>query len=136
MSIPIGDPRRDPETRNHYVYRYFDAAGALLYVGCTMRPALRWHEHKAQRPAMCRRVARVRMLGPLNFDTARAIEKRAIETEEPIYGLTPAKYAVRQSKSAYTRRRMSELMKAGTYWADASHIAVAEAEALYGREVA
>lgn len=136
MAIPVGDSRRDPEVRNHYMYRYFDADGRLLYVGCSMRPRVRWEEHKSWRPQMTSQVARVRLVGPLNYDTARAIEKAAIETESPVFGMTPEKYAVRRCKSKYTNQRYLELVADGLSWPTALRHACHEAEEIYGAEVA
>jgi predicted GIY-YIG superfamily endonuclease len=136
MSIPMGDPRRDPSNRNHYVYRYFNADDRLLYVGCTMRPELRWKEHKAFRRGMALMVAKVRMQGPYNFDTAREIERVALATEEPLYGMTPEKRAQRAKKSGFVDRTVDGLTSAGVPFEDAVKAAVAEAEYVFGVEVA
>lgn len=136
MSIPMGDPRRDPNIRNHYVYRYFAADGRLLYVGCSLRPGIRWHEHKSWRPEMTNQVARWTQQGPYNFDTARAVEKHAIATEEPFYNLTPARYETRRRKSKFTNRLVRELIDAGHDWVEATHMACAAAEREFGSEFA
>jgi hypothetical protein len=136
MSIPMGDPRRDPASRNHYVYRYFAADGRLLYVGCSLRPAIRWLEHKSWRPEMTSQVARWTQQGPYNFDAARAIEKQAIATEEPLYNLTPARFAARRRKSKFTNQRVRELIDSGRDWVEATHMACAEAEEVFGTEFA
>ena len=103
----IDDPRRSPALRNHYVYRYFDAQGVLLYVGCSLRPQTRWSEHKASRPAMCARVARVRMQGPYNYDTARALERKALLTEQPVYAVTPQDQSAKQRREGWIKRQMA-----------------------------
>lgn len=132
----LDDPRRDPGVRNHYVYRYFNAEGRLLYVGCTMRPELRWKEHRAFRPGMALMVAKVRMQGPYNFDTAREIERVAIATEGPLYGMTPEKRAQRAKKSRFIDRKVDALTGAGISFHDAVDAAVADAEYVFGAEVA
>lgn len=86
--IPAGD-YRSPEHREHFVYRAFDEAGQLLYVGCTMRPKKRWAEHNHD--GVWAHLARsFRMAGPYNYKTARAIERNALATENPRFGCTPS----------------------------------------------
>lgn len=77
----------DPAARKHFVYRCFDATGRLLYVGCTMSPTRREREHRAE--SRSKRwlplVAKTRMIGPLPYAVARAIELEAIRTEAPAF---------------------------------------------------
>ena len=100
------DPRRDPQVRNHYVYRYYDLHGVLLYVGCTMRPEKRWREHQQDRREMSKRVRTVRMQGPYNYDTAREIERVALRTERPVYAVTPQDQAAKQRRRGWIKRHM------------------------------
>lgn len=74
----------DPERREHFVYRAFDAAGDLLYVGCTMRPNLRAQEHRGQ-SKWFHLAASFKMSGPYNYETGRRIEREAIQTESPLF---------------------------------------------------
>jgi len=74
---------RDPMLRNHFVYRYFDENGALLYIGCSIQPEVRYREHRQMRSEMVDRIARIKMQGPYNYQTARQIERDAIRSEDP-----------------------------------------------------
>lgn len=89
-------PMRDPQVRNHFVYRLFDDAGALMYVGCSMRPMKRIKEHQSMRPEMVARIAKVKVQGPFNYQTAREIERAAIQTEEPLVNGPAARSQARQ----------------------------------------
>lgn len=78
---PAGD-YRNPQRREHFVYRAFDLHGRLLYVGCTMRLAERWAEHRAW-SRWASRARRFRISGPYNYDTARRLEREAVRSEHP-----------------------------------------------------
>lgn len=106
----VGDPRRDPSVRNHYVYRYFDADGVLLYVGCSLRPLRRWKEHQSDHREMAARVAYCRMQGPYSYDTARDLEADALATENPVYANTPHGQAEKQRRYGWIKRQMRQLV--------------------------
>lgn len=75
---------RDPTRREHFVYRVYDDADRLLYIGCTNRPALRWSEHRAwSRDGWPQKARRFRVSGPYNYDTARSRERDEIEELDP-----------------------------------------------------
>lgn len=114
--------------RNHFVYRYFDAAGDLLYVGCSHRPAIRWAEHKTTRPGMCAAVTKVKISGPYCYTKAREIERAAIRTERPLCGWTPDKQREKVLRSKWIDERISTLRFGGVPYFDAVKVAVAEAE--------
>lgn len=99
---------RDPLVRNHFVYRLFDQAGALLYVGCSIRPVDRIKEHRMMSPEMVAATARVKVQGPYNYQTARQIERAAILSEDPrCNGDSPA--GVRRRKDPARHSRWREL---------------------------
>jgi hypothetical protein len=66
----------------HAVYRYFDSAGRLLYVGMTKRPGTRRTEHKMRSPWFGQMVRESIEWFP-DIQTAGVEEQRAIETERP-----------------------------------------------------
>ncbi|QAU07146.1 G-I-Y Y-I-G endonuclease [Gordonia phage Asapag] len=117
--------------RNHFVYRYFDADGDLLYVGCSHRPEIRLREHRSTRPGMCAAIARIKVSGPYCYKTARGIERDAIRTEEPICGWTPAKQRDKVARSQWIDRRTAELVQRGISFRDALVAACDEAEATW-----
>lgn len=86
----------DPDLREHYVYRHYDAAGRLLYVGCSLRPEARFKDHKASRAPWTTLVAKSKLVGPYTYKVARDIEREAIRTEDPLYnGQSPRNLAAR-----------------------------------------
>lgn len=103
-------PYMDPALREHFVYRCYDADGRLLYVGCTRRPDARWRQHKADRHYWTADVARTRMAGPYNYDTAREIERVALRDEYPIHAVTPQRISAKNRRYGWVRRRAAELL--------------------------
>lgn len=74
-----------------FVYRFYDDAGRLLYVGVALSPASRWQQH--ERRDWWPEVARIEAARlPLRTD-ALAEEHRAIHSEHPLHnvhaGTTP-----------------------------------------------
>lgn len=69
-------------TEDCYLYRYFDAAGVLLYVGATRRLKQREQEHRAWSPWWSL-VASKTVQGPYSEDVAHEHESKAITTERP-----------------------------------------------------
>ncbi|UUG69899.1 G-I-Y Y-I-G endonuclease [Gordonia phage Morkie] len=115
--------------RNHFVYRYLNADGDLLYVGCSHRPEIRLREHRSTRPGMCAAIARIKVSGPYCYKKAREIERQAIRTEEPICGWTPAKQRDKDARNRWIDARTADLRESGVAYRDAVTTAVAEAEA-------
>jgi len=68
----------------HYVYRAYNAAGQLLYVGMTGNPARRAKMHRSRSP-WWHEAARFRLVGPLSQARAAQMEEEAIWSEGPIY---------------------------------------------------
>jgi hypothetical protein len=69
----------------HYVYRCFDAAGRLLYVGCSINPDDRLKEHRYFRTWWTDRIARIDLEGFPDQAAGLAAEKNAIQIEHPIH---------------------------------------------------
>jgi hypothetical protein len=72
---------------NPVVYRVYDEAGALLYVGQSARPDTRDRHHRS-RAVWYRRVARREVAGPFTRDAALAHEFYSINRELPEYNVT------------------------------------------------
>ena len=71
-------------TRPAAVYRYFNAEGALLYVGCTVNPTARHREHGSKAPW----AGSIAIWTVDWFETreeARTRETQAIAAEKPIF---------------------------------------------------
>ncbi len=76
------EPRQVP----HALYRFFDAAERLLYVGITMSPGSRWREHSLAKPWWID-VRRVSVEPHLTRESALAAELAAIKGELPLYNI-------------------------------------------------
>lgn len=63
------------------VYRFYDAAGVLLYVGSTWRPHARWRQHQGK--PWFPEVATARIEQFPDVESMRAAEREAICTEHP-----------------------------------------------------
>lgn len=87
-----------PNERRHYVYRAFNAAGELLYVGRTIDPVERARAHRRSSPWVSQ-VERVRMFGPLTYEKSKDVEREALKNEYPLYGITPQKRKVLREAS-------------------------------------
>lgn len=103
----------DPDLREHFVYRAFDAAGRLLYVGCTMNLDRRHQEHKYGSQWYAAMTS-VKLSGPYNYTTARRLEKEAINTEGPLQnGQEPGNMAARRARSKTFARVMNAALEQG-----------------------
>lgn len=87
-------------TTNHYVYRYLDAEGNTLYVGCTTDLARRERQHKAEK-AWFPLVASVMADVFVSRDDALAFEKEKIEQIQPPHNQI---YTERARKPRHMRR--------------------------------
>lgn len=72
----------------HYVYRYFNAEGRLLYVGCSKDPMARYRTHRQDSRLWINEVARGHISVFPDQATALAAEKAAIVAEKPLYNKT------------------------------------------------
>lgn len=84
----FGHKVRNPLLREHFVYRVYDKAGRLIYIGCSRRPEKRLKEHKFDSPRWHSQMASVRLSGPYNYETARQLEYDAINSENSVYNET------------------------------------------------
>lgn len=82
----------NPHCREHFVYRAYDAAGRLLYVGCTRRPIARWKQHRKM-GGWADDAVRFHVAGPYNYDTGRYLERHGIRTENPRHNRDTAEEA-------------------------------------------
>lgn len=95
------------------LYRHYDEAGVLLYVGVSLRPMMRLDEH--MRSANWRgEIARVELEWFPTTDDALAAEREAIGSEAPLRNINrPAAFAARHDRDHkilheiddYARRR-------------------------------
>ena len=81
-------------TQPHYLYRCYDAAGRLLYIGCTSEPRRRLAAHRAGRghgasPWLGVCMARHEIDADVyaGRDAGREAEAEAIRTEQPLFNL-------------------------------------------------
>jgi hypothetical protein len=63
------------------VYRFYDAAGVLLYVGSTWRPHMRWRQHQSK--PWFPEVTDVRVEQFSDLEAMREAERQAIHREQP-----------------------------------------------------
>ncbi len=83
---PRGPYRYKPKTIPHYLYRYYDANGRLLYVGCTNSPGARRESHR-QGTYWFSEAVRVRHTVYPDRPTALEREREAIYAEKPKYNV-------------------------------------------------
>lgn len=75
--------------KNHVLYRIYDAADSLLYVGATINPKERFADHQARE--WWRDVATIRFEHYEDAESLTRAEKAAIEAERPRYNWIHAK---------------------------------------------
>ncbi len=72
--------------RDHALYRFYDHAGELLYIGITRDPAARWSQHSGDKP-WWHRVQRITIQAMPDRASALAAERIAIKAENPRYNV-------------------------------------------------
>ncbi len=100
--------------RPHYVYRAYDDAGSLLYVGCTLDFERRRREHEQKRP-WADRIARWEVVGYPTQEPALLAEEEAIKAESPEFN---AMYNGAGLTGWNDERRAAETCLHGHPWAD------------------
>lgn len=70
---------------SHYVYRYFNCDGRLLYIGCSKDPWTRYRSHRQDSRLWIDEVARGKISVFPSQAEALSAEKAAIIAEKPIY---------------------------------------------------
>lgn len=74
------------EHQQYYLYRFFNAAGRLLYVGISNNPDRRWDEHADDKP-WWGEVADQTSERAGDMHDALALEEDAIHRERPLYNV-------------------------------------------------
>lgn len=95
-----------------YVYRYFDSAGKLLYIGTTGDPYTRWTQHRRRSP-WAADVASVSLEWFAYEDLAYLRERALIRAEAPLYNIksTPAYDAAQGHRLRRSTDRSSDSVK-------------------------
>src|ERR1035437_3236506 len=114
--------------RPHTVYRFFDAGGALLYVGCSSDWYSRWKCHGATKEWWTQ-ITTITLARYPEMALAVAAEAEAIRTEKPRYGTQHQQrhcqkcqtemahprnnhWVCRECKRAYARARYAQKLAA------------------------
>lgn len=104
-SVPRS-PEREPEDvrypRGHYLYRHWDQAGRLLYVGVTDRPRHRARRHAKNSPWMVFQAEMTVESYPSRI-VAEEAETRAIADDQPLFN-------VAGNETAEARRRLEKYL--------------------------
>lgn len=97
------------ELRTHFVYRFFDGDGHVLYVGCTKDIVRRLKSHRQDNRHFFHRIARITQQGPFPQLRALQLEKRLIEELRPVFGSTPERRQRLAEKKNWITARSREL---------------------------
>jgi predicted GIY-YIG superfamily endonuclease len=110
------------------LYRLYDSAGELLYIGVTSNPQVRWGQHKSEKP-WWPQVARKTLEWLPTRDEALDAEPRAIVSERPRYNKQHALPHVSEEAAilfATVKETRDELRR---LWPQAKEIAIREMRA-------
>jgi predicted GIY-YIG superfamily endonuclease len=102
-----------------YLYRLYDEAGQLLYIGISNRAARRWIQHLVTKPWSAEIQRMERGLSFENREDAHQAERLAIMAEAPRYNITHNEYRDLQAP------RLTEDERIG-YWIPAVLLALAD----------
>lgn len=89
MSVELLPPARVADVAEdvpHVLYRAFNGANLLLYVGISLSPAQRFAAHEREKPWWVD-VAIIRLEHFPNRETAEVAEQIAIRVEQPVYNV-------------------------------------------------
>lgn len=98
-STPLSDPagiREQVTIGQHVLYRFFDEAGALLYVGVTNNPRTRFRDHRAYSP-WWHKSTTITLTRFKSRTELEAAELTAIRTEHPKYNRAHVEHSAVQS---------------------------------------
>lgn len=70
----------------HSLYRFFDSAGQLLYIGVSVNPLQRWDDHRLHKPWWTEVSSVTLHHYPTRPDVLQA-ERAAIRTEKPLHNV-------------------------------------------------
>lgn len=126
----FGHPVRTPLLREHFVYRTFNAAGELLYIGCSRDWQKRLEGHKDSRAEWYPLMVRVKVEGPYNYETARQVERDAIESERSLFNYNRERRALDKLKKRLVEIHARHLTNRGVPFVDALTEAVQVADEL------
>ena len=93
--------------RTHFVYRAYDDADRLLYVGCTKNLKQRRAGHR-QGSAWFAYAVRFTVSGPYEQATARKKESEEIESKAPYFNANRSQLRHQKAWNARSRRLMQE----------------------------
>lgn len=79
--MKYGDPRNN---ELHFVYRVFRADGAVLYVGCTRQPEVRFNQHRRQ-AEWWDQADRAEWIPAGRLHDAQRLEEQTIKADRPLY---------------------------------------------------
>lgn len=119
---------QDPARRQHYVYWAYDSSDVLLYIGCSMNLRRRWSEHRSDQREWTKHAARFRLQGPYNYETARRLERAAIDSHEPPFNNdTFAVLSLKRQRHDLVDRLVNRYLAEGHGSSGAVRLAVHEA---------
>lgn len=86
------------------LYRHFDAANVLLYVGIALSPASRTSQHR-RNASWFSQVARIEIEWFISREGAELAEREAIRTENPIFNLVHKRTYIEMRREQQQEKR-------------------------------
>ena len=117
--------------RDHFVYTAYDAAGRVLYVGCTKDLRSRQAAHRTQSD-WYPHAARFHLRGPFTREVGREVERERLAIERPLYAFHPARRTLLAVKRRIAGREQARMLANGLDFSSAVFAAGAVAERLTG----
>lgn len=78
--------------QHHFLYRFYDADGALLYIGATVSLTTRIADHRGANRGRWSEVSEIRAVRLRDRNTLSRAEAVAIESERPKWNKAPGRY--------------------------------------------